>query len=92
MNLQKDYELELPDELKREVEIMYSLGAEIRKKGVEEGVKLMSANLLKTGMPISQVAQIAEVSVEKLQNWFQDQIEFNYNGVAEKEGSANDNV
>lgn len=86
--IEKDYKLELPDELKREVETMYSLGAEIRKKGVEEGVRLMSANLLKTGMPISQIAQIAEVSVEKLQSWFQEQTEHNYNDVAEKDGNV----
>lgn len=82
--IEKDYELELPDKLKEEVKTMYSLGAEIRRKaeregesrgrveGREQSTRLISVNLFKSGMSINQIAQIVEVNIEKLQEWFQD--------------------
>ena len=86
--MEKEYELELPEEWEEEMQKMYSFAAEIRKKGerkgradgrVEgraegrtEGICLMAKNMLNDGVPISQIARIAEVSVEKLQSWLQE--------------------
>lgn len=82
--MEKEYELELPEEWKEGTETMYSFAAEIRKKGEArgekrgraegrtEGICLMAKNMLNDGVPISQIARIAEVSVEKLQSWLQE--------------------
>ena len=78
--MEKEYELELPEEWEEEMQKMYSFAAEIRKKGERkgradgrtEGICLMAKNMLNDGVPISQIARIAEVSVEKLQSWLQE--------------------
>lgn len=70
--MEKEYELELPEEWKEGTETMYSFAAEIRKKGRAEGICLMAKNMLNDGVPISQIAKMAEVSVEKLQSWLQE--------------------
>ena len=78
--MEKEYELELPEEWEEEMQKMYSFAAEIRKKGERkgradgrtEGICIMARNMLKNGVPISQIAQMAEVSVEKLQSWLQE--------------------
>ena len=74
----KEYGLSM--EAEKEVTEMCNLGQGIREraeregreKGREQSVRLISANLLKAGMPINQIAQIVEVNVEKLQGWFQE--------------------
>ena len=70
--MEKEYDLELPEEWKEDIETMYSFAADIRKKGRAEGICLMAKNMLKDGVPISKIAQIAGVSVEKLQSWLQE--------------------
>lgn len=70
--MEKEYELELPEEWEEEMQDMYSFAAEIRKKGEARGICIMARNMLKNGVPISQIAQMAEVSVEKLQSWLQE--------------------
>ncbi len=70
--MEKEYELELPEEWKEGTETMYSFAAEIRKKGRAEVICLMAKNMLNDGVPISKIAQIAGVSVEKLQSWLQE--------------------
>lgn len=76
--VEKEYGLSV--EAEKEVTEMCNLGQGIREraeregreKGREQSVRLISANLLKAGMPINQIAQIVEVNVEKLQGWFQE--------------------
>lgn len=70
--MEKEYELELPEEWEEEMQKMYSFAAEISKKGETRGICLMAKNMLNNGMPIDQIAQMAEVSVEKLQSWLQE--------------------
>ena len=82
--MEQEYDLELPEEWKEEMQTMYSFAAEISKKGEArgekrgraegrtEGICLMAKNMLNDGVPISQIARIAEVSVEKLQSWLQE--------------------
>ena len=43
-----------------------------RVEGREQSTRLISVNLFKSGMSINQIAQIVEVNIEKLQEWFQD--------------------
>lgn len=83
--MEKEYKLEMLKELEEEMKDRYSFAAEIRKKawvkgwrkGLAEGQaqRICSAirDLLESGISISQIAQIAEVSVEKLQSWLEDE-------------------
>lgn len=83
--MEKEYKLAMLKELEEEMKDRYSFAAEIRKKawvkgwrkGLAEGQaqRICSAirDLLESGILISQIARIAEVSVEKLQSWLEDE-------------------
>ena len=87
--MEKEFTLEVLKECVEEMKDRNRFAEKISKRGWTEGwekvweeglaegeaksICLGIRNLLKSGMSISQIAQMSEVSVEKLQSWLEDE-------------------
>lgn len=65
--IEHEYNIPISKEFREDVKIMCNLSTGIEEKGIEKGIEKFILNMYKKGYTLDQIADVAEISVDKVE-------------------------